>query len=184
MISLIALGMAPAIRKLVVEPNHSTISFTVPIAKGLTAIRGSFTSFSIDLHLPDGDLRHARIEARIDPGSINTGIPARDGDLVTETFLDTARFRWITFVSDSITGIEPNYVAHGRFSMHGIERRMDLPFRITGRDGENTIGFEAHTRIVRSHYGVGTSFQHTEDDGFIGDTLDVDIWFWTKVPKQ
>lgn len=184
--SLIAIAATSSFtpRRLIVEPNHSVISFTVPISKGLTAIRGAFTSFSIDLEMPDADMRHARISATIDPRSIDTNMPGRDADLLTETFLDTTRFKSISFISDSISGAEPDYVAHGMFSMHGVVRRIDLPFRVTGRDGQNTIGFEAHTSIVRSHYEVGTSFRHTEEDGFIGDTIGVDIWFWTRAPRQ
>lgn len=165
---------------LVVEPNHSTIAFTVPISKGLTVITGKFTEFTIDLELPDDDVRHASLKAVIQVSSVNTGIAARDADLLTADFFETDKYPTITFTSDSVTGVDPNYIAHGRFSMHGVEKVMAIPFRVTGRDGESTIGFEAHTHVLRSDHGVGTTFKHTEDDGFIGDRIGVDIWFWTK----
>ncbi|QQR86042.1 MAG: YceI family protein [Flavobacteriales bacterium] len=169
---------------LVVEPNHSTIAFTVPISNGLTTITGKFTDFTIDLELPDDDLTHARIRAVIQTASVNTGIPSRDADLLTADFFETEKYPTITFTSDSITGAEPGYTAHGRFTMHGVERSMALPFRVTGRDGESTIGFEAHTHVLRSDHGVGITFKHTEDDGFIGNLIGVDIWFWTKAKKS
>ncbi len=167
-------------RTLIVEPNHSTVAFRVPISNGLTSITGKFTAFRIELNVPGEDMRNAWFSAVIDVSSVTTGIAVRDEDLLTADFLDTARFKTITFSSDSITGSEPEYVAHGRFAMHGVVRPLSLPFRVSGRDGESTIGFEAHTVIKRSDYGVGTNFKHTEDDGFIGDDIPVDIWFWTK----
>lgn len=177
---LFCVAFKPLGRLLVVEPNHSTVAFTVPIGNGLTAITGKFTSFQISLDITEDDLRKSHIAAVIDVSSITTGIPGRDADLLTADFFDTTQFRTITFVSDSITGAEPYYVAHGPFVMHGVAHPISLPFKVTGRDGESTIGFEAHTVIKRSEYGVGTSFKHTEDDGFIGDDIPVDIWFWTK----
>lgn len=183
LIGFACIAFIAAPRSLVVEANHSTIAFTVPISNGLTAITGKFADFTIDLELPDEDLRHARIHAVIQTASVNTGIPARDADLLTADFFETETYPTITFASDSITGVEPNYIAHGRFSIHGVEKAMSIPFRVTGRDGESTIGFEAHTHVLRSDHGVGTGFKHTEDDGFIGDRIGVDIWFWTRAMR-
>lgn len=167
-------------QKLTVESNHSTIQFSVPISNGLTRITGKFTDFSIQIDYVDGDITKSRIVSSINVESINTGIPARDEDLRTKEFFDIVLYPQITFQSDSIRKVNEELVAYGEFKMHGMTKYIELPFRITGYDGEGVIGFTSRFKIKRSEFGVGTGFNHTTDDNFIGDEIDIEIDFWTK----
>jgi polyisoprenoid-binding protein YceI len=171
-------------KKLIVEPNHSTIQFSVPISNGLTRITGKFNEFTIDIELVGNDITKSRMSAIIKVNSISTGIIARDEDLITKDFFDSEKFPEITFVSDRIEKNGSEFIAHGKFQMHGVTKAISLPFRITGQDGEDIIGFSSRYSIKRTDFGVGTNFKHTSNDNFIGNDIGVEIDFWTKKPKS
>ena len=71
-----------------------------------------------------------RVKATIKAASINTGIAGRDEHLATPDFFDAAQFPLITFTSDSIVKHENAFVAFGTFMMHGISKKIQLPFSI------------------------------------------------------
>ncbi len=169
--------------KLIAETNHSTIQFSVPISDGITRITGKFNEFSISLDMVEGDILKSTFRAVIQVNSINTGMPARDEDLKSEDFFESTKYPEITFSSDRIEKTETGYIATGSFQMHGITRTLSLPFMITEKRTETVIGFRSRTTIKRSDFGVGSNFKHTTDDNFIGDTIGVEIDFWTKKSK-
>lgn len=171
-------------RKLVAETNHSTIQFSVPISGGITRITGKFNEYSIEVEMAGSDITKARISAVIKVSSINTGSPARDEDLKTADFFEAEKFPEITFVSDRIEKTGDSYIAHGQFRMRGVTKAIALPFRITGKQTEDVIGFSCRSTIKRSDFGVGTTWKHTTDDNFIGDEIGVEIDFWTKRPRK
>lgn len=177
-------GSTQDLRKLVAETNHSTLQFSVPISDGITRITGKFNDFSIELEMHNQDILTAKISAIIKPGSINTGIPARDEDLKSSDFFDVEKYPEITFISQRIEKAGDSYVAHGQFHMHGVEKSISLPFRITARKNDDVIGFSSRFTIRRSDFGVGTDWKHTTDDRFIADEIGVELDFWTKKPRK
>ena len=68
--------------------------------------------------------------------------------------------------------------------MHGISKDIELPFKITGMDGDDIIGFSSRCKLKRSDFRVGTEFKHTTDDNFIGNDIGIEIDFWTKKAKE
>lgn len=188
--ALIALTISSAVSgqptevALVAETNHSTVQFSVPISLGITRITGKFNAYTIALTIPDGDIIKASIKAVIQASSINTGDPARDEDLKSKDFFDVARFPEIIFTSERIEKTSDGYLATGTLQLHGVTRTIQLPFTITERRTETLYGFRCRTSLLRSDYGVGTTFKHTTDDHFISDEIGVEIDFWTKKAKR
>jgi polyisoprenoid-binding protein YceI len=158
--------------------------FSVPISDGLTRITGKFNEFSIEVELVENDITKSRISANIKVASIDTGMPARDEDLKTKTFFDAASYPEITFVSKSISKKKRNYVVLGVLQMHGISKEIEIPFVITGRKGEDVIGFKGTCLIKRSDFGIASDFKHTTDDNFLGNEIPVELDFWTRKPKE
>ena len=170
-------------RFLQVEANHSTIGFRIPIA-GFSVVTGKFGDYSIDLDWNDEDYSAMTITADIKVASINTGIPDRDEHLQSADFFDAIQFPSITFKSDSIKRIDfSNFEAHGICSMHGVEKRIVLPFKIIKIDG-NTIGFQSRYNLNRLDYGIGAEFKHTAMPDFLAEEIEVEIDFWTKKRKM
>ncbi len=177
------IGNPVEIRKLTAETNHSTLLFSVPISNGITRITGKFNEYTIDLDYVDGDFTKSTLSAIIKAESIDTGISGRDEHLRSADFFNTQVFPEIRFESKRIEKTEEGYVAIGAFSMHGVTRELELPFVITGVDGENTIGISSRLSIDRTDYGVGNDFKHSAIENFIGNTIHVEIDFWTKKRK-
>lgn len=170
-------------RNLEVEPNHSTIGFRIPIA-GFSEVTGKFTDYKIYLEWNDEDFTTSTISAEIQAGSINTGIPDRDTHLTSEDFFHIEKYPTILFISDSIQQIDfSNYLAFGKFTMHGVTENMVLPFQIIKMKG-NTIGFKSRSSINRIDYGVGAGFKHTSMPDFLAKNVQVEIDFWTRKKKE
>ncbi|KAA3619246.1 MAG: YceI family protein [Flavobacterium sp.] len=170
-------------RKLTAETNHSTLLFSVPISNGITRITGKFNEYTIDLDYVDADFTKSVLSATVKVNSIDTGISGRDEHLRSPDFFNAEVYPEISFRSNRIEKTEDGYVAIGNFSMHGVNRELELPFVITGVDGDNTIGISSRLTIDRTIYGVGNDFKHSAIENFISNKIDVEIDFWTKKRK-
>ena len=180
---LVAISTQAQVRKLKVEPNHSTVGFRISIS-GFTEVTGKFTDYEIKMDWHDENITTSTIDAEIQAASINTGIPDRDDHLRAADFFEVEKYPLITFKSDSIRQINyANYVAFGKFNMHGVSKNIELPFQIIKMDG-HTIGFKSRTAISRLEYGVGAGFAHTSMPDFLAETIQVEIDFWTKKRKE
>ena len=171
------------LQSLEVEPNHSTVGFSIDIA-GFSVVTGKFKEYDIHIDMDTTEFTNSRINAIIEAASIDTGIPGRDDHLRSEDFFETETYPNITFESDSISQVNyANFIAHGKLSMHGIEKSIDLPFSIVKMDG-TTVGIKIRTKINRLDYGVGSGFSHTSMPDFLSDEIDVQINFWTRKRKS
>lgn len=171
-------------RPLAVESNHSTVQFIVPISNGITRVTGKFNEYTIDIDYNDEDFTQSTISATIKVESIDTGIDARDDHLRTADFFDVEQFPEITFISEEIIKKDDSFLIKGKFTMHGVSKTIEFPLIITGKEGENTIGFSSRLTLNRVDYGVGADFKHSSMENFLSEDIHVEIDFWTKKKKK
>ena len=185
-IGLASIAMfAQETKSLKVESNHSTVQFSVPISNGITRITGKFNDYAIDIEYVDNDFTKSSISMVIQVASIDTGIPGRDEHLITKDFFEVETYPEITFTSNSIRRLDDgSYMINGLFTMHGVTKTIDVPIKITGKDGEYTLGFSSRLTIKRSDYNVASDFAHTSMENFLGDDIGIEIDFWTKRNKS
>src|SRR5258707_948413 len=127
-LSAVVAAQVSTARPYPIDNNHSTIGFSVSIMGGLSKVSGKFTDFAITLTNDDKDITKSSVKVVIKAASINTGIPARDHELGTETFFDAAKYPEITFQSTRIERIGKQLIAIGTFTMHGVSKEIALPF--------------------------------------------------------
>ena len=112
------------------DTAHSNIGFAVPIAGGLSHVRGKFNDFTVAIVYDDKDVSKSSVHAVIKATSIDTGIERRDNHLRTADFFEVEKYPEITFKSSSVVKKGKGYVARGTFTMRGVSKEIDLPFVI------------------------------------------------------
>jgi len=163
--------------KLYADQGHSNVGFSVSLAGGLSRITGKYNEFEVVVNYVDSDMTKSTIEANIKTASISTGISGRDEHLCAPDFFDAAKYPQITFTSDSIVKSENGFIAYGTFTMHGVSKKILLPFTIAGKDAEGSVGFVSRCSIKRTDYLMG------KGDDFVSDEIHVEIDFIAKQKK-
>jgi len=111
------------------DPAHSAVEFSVKHMM-MTTVRGRFKSVHATLR---GDRDHpeqAGVDARIEVGSIDTGVADRDAHLRGPDFFDAENHPEITFDSDLIVGSAPKQEGD-RFQIVGALVIRDTNMDIT-----------------------------------------------------
>ena len=165
-----------------VDPNHSNVSFSLPILGGVSHVTGKFGSFSAELNYDKQDITKSSVVAKIKTDSISTGIGARDNHLKTADFFDAAKYPEITFTSKKVEKKGGKYLLTGDFSMHGVTKEISFPFTVVGNCADKKAaevagpcGFKASLQINRKDYGL-TWNQVLETGGvLVGEKIEIEI---------
>ncbi|TAJ72276.1 MAG: cytochrome B [Phenylobacterium sp.] len=117
-------------------------------------VEGRFTRWTADILFSPDALEGSRIRVAIDVASGDTGDQQRDASLDTSDWLDATAHPKAEFTASRFerTG-EGRYVAHGRLTLRGISRPLDLPFRLK-IDGDRAE-VSGVTSLDRTAFGVG-----------------------------
>lgn len=167
-----------AVTKYDIDAAHSNIGFSIPIAGGLSNVRGKFNEFTVTIIYDDKDVTKSSVEATIKAASIDTGIERRDAHLRTADFFDVEKFPEITFKSSRIEKKGKNFIAHGTFSMHGVSKEISIPFTVNGvtrdeKTGKTVLGATGRTSVNRREYGI--NFARPDNPAFLGDVIDIEL---------
>jgi len=162
-----------------VDPIHSCIHFSIRHFV-VSKIHGRFTKWGGTLQLDEAAPTSSQVEIQIDPTSIDTNEPRRDGHLQGPDFFDVAQYPQITFKS---TRVEPlggdRYRVTGDFTMRGVTKPITLEVEHGGsvKDpwGNNRGGFSLKGSINRKDFGMAFH-QLMEGGGLVlGDQVDFSI---------
>ena len=179
---------ASAEAKYILDNAHGLVRFTVKLA-GLTDVEGRFTETDAAITYNEADLTKSSVTALIHVASIDTAEKERDQDLCSASFFDAEKFPAIRFQSKRIVMRGADWVAIGDFTMHGVTREIELPFQWIQKKqvdpfGNDRIGFEVHTTLKRSDYGIlGPSFwgRIISDDVDIVLRISARIYNWDNI---
>ena len=130
----------------------STLSFAT--AWSGEAIQGRFERWTADILFSPDSLEGSKVSVSIDMSSVNTGDAQRDASLPAGDWFDTATNPKATFVASRFdkTG-EGRFVAHGKLTLRGVSRPLDLPFRLK-IDGDRAE-VSGVTSLDRTAFGIG-----------------------------
>lgn len=113
-------------------------------------VDGKFTGFEMSVNFNPNELSLAKIEAKIDVNTINTGINARDKHLKKEEYFDVEKYPKI-----SLTLVEPIilknnlYYANYELVIKNKKQKINIPF---GYVNKKIIG---NFTLNRRDFGVG-----------------------------
>jgi polyisoprenoid-binding protein YceI len=162
-----------------IDPAHTSIGFAVSHMV-ITKVRGRFDKFEGLIELDPAGPAVQAAKLTIQAASINTGIQKRDDHLRTADFFHVEKYPHITFELKRVEKKGDQLVAIGDFTMHGVTRQLELPFKLNGPItdpwGNSRIGIEGRATINRRDYGLTWS-QVLEAGGLVvGDEVEIEIF--------
>ena len=163
-----------------IDVDHSEADFAVK-HMSISTVHGSFRGLSGVVRLDPADIARSSVEATIDVNSIDTGVGARDADLKSPKFFDTARFPSMTFKSTSVSEAGDHFDVTGDLTLHGVTKQVVLHLEQpgkaeTGMDGKSLHrGFAATTTIDRKDFGIAWSGTLKSGDAALGDDVKIEL---------
>lgn len=157
-----------------IDPNHSSVNFSVSHAMGISTVVGRFTQFEGKITFDDKDVTKSAVSVSIKTDSINTDVQRRDEDL-RNNYFEVAKFPEITFQSKSVEKKGNDYVAHGTLTIHGVSKDVDLPFEFkgpvdAGQGRGKVMGAHGSLTVNRLDFGVGKATP------MIGSDVKIDLY--------
>jgi polyisoprenoid-binding protein YceI len=142
-----------------VDDTHSLVSFAVQFL-GLTRVEGRFKDFRGTLYFGPGDVTRSSISVSIRAQSLDTANELRDKDLRSDAFFDVEKYPEISFTSTRIERRPGGLTAVGELFLHGVTRRMAIPFTLVAEPAKDPWGnvrcaFEGSLTFNRGDFGVG-----------------------------
>jgi cytochrome b561/polyisoprenoid-binding protein YceI len=118
------------------------------------AVEGRFDKWTADILFSPEALDRSKVSVSIDLTSVATGDAQRDDSLHSADWFDTGAHAKATFTADRFDKAGPDrYVAHGKLTLRGVTKPMDLPFRLK-IDGDKAR-MSGVTSLDRTAFGVG-----------------------------
>ena len=140
-----------------IDKAHTDLGFAVKHMM-ISTVRGKFTAFEADVSLDPANLEAAKVSARIDVASINTGEDKRDGHLKSADFFDAEKFPNITFTSTKVKRSGDDVEVTGNLKIRDQEHAIVLKGEVTGpgKDpwGGTRVGFSLSGEIDREQWGL------------------------------
>jgi polyisoprenoid-binding protein YceI len=166
--ALLGLGMAATGDDYTIDPVHSSVSFQISHLD-LSWVHGRFNDFSGSFTLDPSDPSKASFTMTINPESVDTNQPKRDGHLRSPDFFNTKQYPTIQFTSTAVKPIEGGYEVTGNLTMHG--QTKPVTFNLKGGKtvafkGAQKTGYTAEFSLKRSDFGI------TKFSPMLGD----DVW--------
>jgi polyisoprenoid-binding protein YceI len=140
------------------DPAHSRVGFVARHAM-VTKVRGAFNEFEGTAVIDGANPANSSATVTVQVASVDTRNAQRDGHLRTNDFLDVENYPTITFKSTAIAHVGGNdFEVTGDLTIKDVTKTITIPLEFQGAAvdpfGNQRIGFEGSTTIVRSEYGV------------------------------
>ncbi len=143
----------------VLDKHHASVVARV-MHMGVSLYTLRFDSIDASLDYDPAHPERTRVEASVDPGSLDVG--ADYSGKFAQEFLSSDKFPKATFVSTSITpGVGNQGVMTGDLTLMGVTKPVTFNVTLIGTGheplplplGQRAAGFEATTTIKRSEFG-------------------------------
>jgi len=163
-----------------IDTHHSEIAFKVRHLM-ISNVSGIFTDYKGTVDFNETDPAKSAVAVEINPASINTRDPGRDGHLTSPDFFDVAQYPTITFKSTNIAVIDvKNGNVTGDLTMHGVTKPVTLKVEYMGKvknpaSGLITAAFNATTKINRKDWDLSWNMVLEAGGMAVGDEISISI---------
>jgi len=156
------------------DPAHSEVDFSIRHMM-VSNVHGRFGAVDATLVWNAQDPTKSTVNATIDVTGVDTGVPARDNDLKSARFFDTANNPKATFASTSVTKTASGLQVAGNLTVKGVTKpvvlTVDTPTGPVSLRGKSHLGFSATTTLNREDFGVGAGMPTS----MLGDDIKLTI---------
>jgi len=142
----------PAADRYQVDPARSSVAFRTRHLFGLGAVSGTMTVASGEITVNPA-VPQAAMTAVVSAASFDTGSRARDRDIRSARFLDTAQYPDITFRAGNPTRADGRWTLDGQLTVRGANRPVTLAIESIEPAGAGFLA-RATTRIDRYAFNV------------------------------
>ena len=161
------------------DSAHSEVDFTIKHLS-ISNVHGRLGKVDATIAYDQKDVTKSTVNATIDVTGIDTGQPARDTHLKTDSFFDVAKFPTATFVSTSVAKGGAGLTVTGNLTLHGVTKPVVLNVEgpsapVTGMDKKLHAGFSAKTTIHRADFAIGGGFGAAIIGEDVKITIDLDV---------
>jgi polyisoprenoid-binding protein YceI len=119
------------------------------------AISGGFAGYAAQIAFDPDMLDKSHVKVSIDLASVASGDNDRDGTLKSDQFFNVSSFPKAVYEASKFTRTDAaHFVAHGKLSLHGVSKPLDLPFSLTIKAG--TADMAATADLDRTAFSVGS----------------------------
>lgn len=145
--------------KFVADNAHSEVEFMVKHMM-VTKVKGTFDDYSVEITADDiEDFENAKVSAKANVASINTGVADRDGHLTSGDFFETNTYPEITFESSNIEKSGTSYKVTGDLTIKDVTKEVTVELDYNGQavdpmSGSTVYGFEGKFSLDREAYGL------------------------------
>ncbi|HVK06865.1 MAG TPA: YceI family protein [Armatimonadaceae bacterium] len=161
-----------------IDTAHTNVNFAIG-HMGISTVRGRFDEVAGTIVADAANPEKSSVQVTIQTASIDTDVKMRDDHLRSPDFFDAAKYPQITFRSTRVEKAANGggFVAHGDLTMHGVTKRVALPFKVAGPIKDSAaggrIGVETRLRLNRQDYGI--KYHQALDNGALAVANDVDV---------
>lgn len=145
---------------------NSKLEFELGPAASRTA--GAFKNFKVDLQLDQfGKMSNLNVE--MESSSLTTFNPIRDESVLSDEFIQSAKFPKVTYVSKSIEKVGEDYKIEGELEFVGQKVSKPVTLRFVSKidkDGKQILVFVGKSVVDRTKHAMSS-------DPKIGDLVDV-----------
>lgn len=158
-----------------IDNSHSFANWSVRHVVSKTS--GTFSDVTGKIIIDRDNLANSSVDAKINMLSVNSSNAKRDEHIKKAEYLDATKFGEMTFVSKKIEEKSATEgVMTGVLTLHGVSKEMTFPFKVLGFGsdpwGGHRSGFEAHTSLKASDFGLGWG---AKPNASVGDDVEITL---------
>ncbi|HZC66858.1 MAG TPA: YceI family protein [Candidatus Dormibacteraeota bacterium] len=177
---VLSLPAAAATATWKVDPAHTAAEFGVKHLM-ISTVRGSFKGVKGTVNWDDSDVTKSTVNVTIDATTVDTGEPARDKDLKSDKFFDTADNPTLTFKSTKVEEAGAGKLkVTGDLTIRGVTKQVVLDVdgpsaSIKDPYGNTRSALSASTKINRQDFGVKWNANLDGGGVVVGDDVNINI---------
>jgi len=130
---------------------------------------GNFRRFSGEVCFTQD--RITRIDATLDPASVDTGLPELDANLMKTDFFDVGKYPSVSFVSSSVQSQGDAHTVRGTLTIKNNKREVEVVLHSQQANGKLSIS--GSITLDRLQYGIGMG--EWTNTKWLGAEVKVDI---------